>query len=100
MTNPMTSPYSIDKSLDPDDFPGITDDHWFNAPFNDKQVGGTHYKDLPIQPWEVMEAWFPESFPDYLLMNAIKYIARNKGNKKEDIAKAHHYLEKWLELNK
>ena len=23
---------------------------------NDHQVGGTHYKDMKIQPWEVMEA--------------------------------------------
>jgi hypothetical protein len=45
-----------------------------------------------------MQAWFPESFPDYLLMNALKYIARNKCDKREDIQKAVHYLEKWLAL--
>ena len=65
---------------------------------DDNQVGGSHYSSLSITPWKVMESWFPESFPDYLLMNALKYIARNKCDKKEDIEKAKHYLEKWLEL--
>lgn len=63
-----------------------------------KQVGGTHYVSLPIPPWDAMQAWFPESFKDYLLMNAIKYIARNKLDKREDVEKAKHCLEKWLEV--
>lgn len=66
-----------------------------------RQVGGDHYTRLDVQPWDAMEAWFPaESFCDYLLMNAIKYIVRHKGSKQEDIEKAHHYLEKWLDINK
>ena len=64
---------------------------------SDTQIGGTHYVSLDVQPWDAMQAWFPESFPDYLLMNALKYIARNKFDKREDIEKAKHYLEKWLE---
>jgi hypothetical protein len=66
-----------------------------------KQVGGTHYIDLSITPWNVMEAWFsPQSFQDYLLMNALKYIARDKNDKDEDIAKAIHYLQQWQEVRK
>jgi hypothetical protein len=65
---------------------------------SDKQIGGDHYKKLDIQPWDVMQAWFPDSFPDYLLMNALKYICRNKTDKREDIAKAAHYLEEWLRI--
>ena len=65
---------------------------------SDTQIGGTHYVSLDVQPWDAMQAWFPESFPDYLLMNALKYIARNKCDKREDIEKAKHYLEKWLEF--
>ncbi len=64
---------------------------------DDKQVGGTHYKQT-IQPWAVMASWFPDSFPDYLLMTALKYIQRHKTDKREDVAKAIHYLEKWLEV--
>lgn len=67
---------------------------------NDYQIGGDHYVKLDVTPWDAMESWFPESFKDYLLMNAIKYIARNKCDKKEDIEKAKHYLEKWLEATK
>ena len=65
---------------------------------NSRMVGGDHYTRLSITPWEAMEAWFPDSFADYLLMNALKYIARDKMDKKEDIEKAVHYLEKWLEM--
>jgi hypothetical protein len=64
---------------------------------NDKQVGGDHYK-VGIQPWDVMASWFPDSFADYLLMTALKYIQRKKSDKREDVAKAIHYLEKWLEV--
>ena len=65
------------------------------------QVGGDHYVRLSIQPWEVMRSWFSEqSFQDYLLMNALKYIARNKSSKDEDIAKAIHYLQTWQEVRK
>lgn len=65
---------------------------------DDKQVGSDHYKKVSIQPWTVMQSWFPDSFPDYLLMTALKYIQRNKTDKREDVAKAIHYLEKWLEV--
>ncbi len=65
---------------------------------DDKQVGSDHYKKVSIQPWAVMASWFPDSFPDYLLMTALKYIQRNKTDKREDVAKAIHYLEKWLEV--
>ena len=65
---------------------------------DDKQVGSDHYKRVSIQPWTVMQSWFPDSFPDYLLMTALKYIQRNKTDKREDVAKAIHYLEKWLEV--
>ncbi len=61
-----------------------------------KQVAGTHYlKD--IQPWDVFKAWWPNSFVPYCLMNAIKYIMRDKHNKVEDIKKAIHYLETAIE---
>jgi len=62
-----------------------------------RQEGGDHYVKLSVQPWDAMRSWFPDSFNDYLLMNALKYIARNKTDKREDIAKAIHYLEQWME---
>ena len=55
-----------------------------------KQVGGTHYKDMKIQPSEFVnknKLLFAEG-------SAIKYICRHsKKGGVEDIDKAIHYLE-------
>ena len=66
---------------------------------NDKQVGGTHYQNKTIQPWDAMEAWMSkEAFQGFLQGNAIKYIARwrDKGGV-EDLHKAQHYIQKLIE---
>lgn len=65
----------------------------------DMQVGGTHYKDKRIQPWDAMEAWLsPEQFTGFLRGNAIKYLARceDKGGL-ADLRKAQHYLARLIE---
>lgn len=70
------------------------------AKANTRQVAGDHYKSKLIQPWDAMEAWLtPEQFRGFLLGTSVKYLARagDKGDFKEDIEKAHHYLEKLLE---
>jgi|TARA_B110000285_G_scaffold145580_1_gene162542 hypothetical protein len=55
-----------------------------------KQVGGSHYKDMEIQPAEFInknKLLFAEG-------NAIKYICRHKAKGKlQDVEKAIHYLE-------
>jgi len=63
---------------------------------NNKQVGGSHYKDLAIQPIEYIHA----NHLSYLEGNAVKYITRHqsKGGA-QDIQKAIHYLEMILELD-
>jgi len=64
------------------------------------QIGGDHYVNKAIQPWDAMECWMrPEEFRGYLRGNALKYLARcdDKGGK-TDIAKARHYLTKLLEV--
>jgi hypothetical protein len=61
----------------------------------DTQVGGDHYKNFKIQPWEFIEAnglGFTEG-------NIIKYITQVK-NGEEDIDKAGHYLEGLIEFQK
>ena len=41
---------------------------------DDMQVSGTHYKDMPVQPWTVMEAVLThEEFVGFLKGNIIKY---------------------------
>jgi len=63
-----------------------------------KQVGGTHYTDMDVQPWDVIDTWNTDQRIGYYRGNAIKYIMR-MGSKDEQIAeiqKAQHYLSKLI----
>jgi hypothetical protein len=61
----------------------------------DKQVGGNHYKDLPIQPIEYIHA----NAMGYMEGNVVKYISRwRKKNGMADLEKAKHYIELLIEL--
>jgi len=64
------------------------------------QVGGTHYKDMGMQPWEVMEnVLTSEEFEGYLKGNIIKYSMRQgKKEGSDDASKAQHYLMKLKEV--
>jgi hypothetical protein len=69
---------------------------------NLQQVGGSHYKNMAVQPWVAMESWMtPEQFTGFLRGNAIKYLARCdvKGGL-DDIKKARHYIDKLVEVSK
>lgn len=58
------------------------------------QVGGVHYKSMPIQPIEFILA---NDIP-YCEANVIKYICRWKNkNGMEDLEKAKHYIELLME---
>lgn len=41
------------------------------------QEGGTHYVDMPIQPWDVIDTWPLEHAHWVLPGLAIKYLMRN-----------------------
>jgi hypothetical protein len=59
------------------------------------QAGGSHYKDLAIQPVEYI---YNNQLP-YLDGNVVKYVTRHKSkNGAEDIRKAIHYCQLILEL--
>lgn len=59
-----------------------------------KQVGGSHYKTMKIQPSQFIN----ENNLLFAEGNAIKYICRHKlKNKKEDLLKAIHYIEMIIE---
>ena len=69
---------------------------------DDKQIGGSHYKDMAVQPWTVMENVLTHSeFVGFLKGNIIKYSMRagRKGATDEDIKKALHYIEKLKEVS-
>jgi hypothetical protein len=65
------------------------------------QVGGTHYKDMPIQPWDLMEVLLThEEFVGFLRGNIIKYSMRagRKEGASDDADKARHYMWKLKEI--
>lgn len=64
-----------------------------------RQVGGNHYRNVLIQPWDAMSHWMTaEQLEGFYRGNVIKYLARypNKGGV-EDLKKARHYLDKLIE---
>lgn len=67
---------------------------------NSTQIGGDHYKRMDIQPWDVVDYGPKEQAIGFYRYNALKYIMRagEKGDAKEDFQKAHHYLQKLLEI--
>jgi hypothetical protein len=61
---------------------------------SDRQVGGNHYKDMPIEPAEFCQ----RNQLNWCEANVVKYVCRHRDKKgAEDIRKAIHYLELLLE---
>lgn len=62
---------------------------------NDTQVGGDHYIDKAIQPWD----YIVSNDLGFLEGNIIKYVTRwNYKGGVEDLRKAQHYLAKLIEV--
>ena len=60
-----------------------------------KQVGGDHYKDMPIQPVQYIHS----NGIGYFEGNVIKYVSRWRAkNGIADLEKAKHYIELLIEL--
>jgi hypothetical protein len=61
----------------------------------DTQVGGSHYKDMKIQPVEYIHA---NAMP-YMDGNVVKYISRHRNkNGAEDVRKAIQYCQMILQM--
>lgn len=62
---------------------------------NKIQIGGSHYKAKPMQPWDYIAA----NGIGYFEGNIVKYVTRwkDKGGI-DDLRKARHYLDKLIEL--
>ena len=67
---------------------------------NDRQVGGSHYKEMDVQPWDVVDTWPVEQRIGYYRGGALKYLMRmgSKDESAEEIAKGQHYMQKLLEI--
>ena len=68
---------------------------------NDLQVGGQHYKEMGVQPWDVMEAVLSrDEFIGFLKGNIIKYGMRQGRKDGNDGDKALHYIQKLSEVTR
>jgi hypothetical protein len=66
---------------------------------SDRQVGGGHYTDMQIQPWDVIDTFADAEFTGYHRGVVISYVMRAgaKGDTAEDFEKAAHHLMKAAE---
>ena len=62
------------------------------------QVGGDHYTNMTIQPWDAAKAWYgPVEYLGYHLITANAYLARHKSKGGlQDIKKARHHLDELI----
>ena len=68
-------------------------------PADATQAGGTHYKEMDVQPWTVMEAVLSrQEFIGYLKGNIIKYGMRQGKKDSPDAEKCLHYIQKLREF--
>lgn len=62
-----------------------------------KQIGGDHYKNMPLQPWEIIK----KNNLNFWEGNALKYLLRYKSkNGIQDLEKAKHYIDYLIEREK
>ena len=66
----------------------------------DKQVGGDHYKDMGVEPWDVVDTWPLEQRIGAYRHGALKYLMRmgSKDEQLQEIKKCGHYIEKLIEV--
>jgi hypothetical protein len=67
---------------------------------NDRQVGGDHYTNMAVEPWDVVATWPIEQQIGFFRGNAVKYLLRvgSKDEPLQEIRKAAHYIEKLIEV--
>lgn len=67
---------------------------------NDIQTGGTHYKDMGIEPWDVIDTWPIEQQIGYHRGNILKYTMRmgSKDERLKEAKKIAHYAQKLVSV--
>jgi hypothetical protein len=76
------------------------DKHFNGTRADDLQVSGNHYKEMAVQPWELMESVLThEEFVGFLKGNVIKYALRaGRKDGSDDLGKCRHYMLKLAEV--
>lgn len=77
----------------------MSQDHFPKTPASLIQIGGDHYKEMRVEPWDVVDSWPVDQQIGYYRGNAMKYIMRmgRKDEALQEIRKARHYLDKLIE---
>jgi hypothetical protein len=67
-----------------------------------RQVGGDHYKNMGVEPWDVVDTWPIDQRIGAYRHGALKYLMRmgSKDENVQEIQKGIHYLEKLVEVLK
>jgi len=67
---------------------------------NDKQIAGDHYKNMGVEPWDVVDTWPLEQRIGAYRHGALKYLMRmgSKDEQLQEIKKCGHYIEKLIEV--
>lgn len=66
----------------------------------DIQIGGDHYKNMGVEPWDVVDTWTIEQRIGFYRGGALKYVMRmgTKDEHAQEIRKGAHYLQKLAEV--
>ena len=66
----------------------------------DIQIGGDHYKNMGVEPWDVVDTWPIEQRIGFYRGGALKYTMRmgTKDESVQELRKAGHYLAKLIEV--
>lgn len=65
-----------------------------------RQVAGNHYKEMGVEPWDVIDTWPLEQRIGAYRAGALKYLMRmgSKDERLQEIRKGGHYNEKLAEV--
>ena len=64
----------------------------------DYQIGGDHYKNMAVEPWDVVDTWPIEQRIGVYRHGVMKYVMRmgSKDEQVQELKKARHYLHKLI----
>jgi hypothetical protein len=67
---------------------------------NNLQIGGDHYIEMAVDPWDVIDTWPIDQQIGFHRGNALKYLMRmgSKDGSLQETRKAKHYIEKLEEI--
>lgn len=69
-----------------------------NQAIHKTQIGGDHYMNMAVQPWNVVDGWPLEQQIGFHRGNVLKYLMRmeDKDDRLTNLKKAQHYLTKLI----